>query len=88
MVGAELDYRFSPFMLGGSMYQVTPQQTVVPTVAPAQWEIYALLPAMIIFMVLAMVMKIVSGLLKPEVLKAAAPVAGEIAARKMLPGGE
>ena len=65
------------------MYQVTPQQTV----APAVWEIYALLPAMIIFMVLAMAFRLVGRVTEPEFLKGVAPVAGEIAARKLLPGG-
>jgi len=62
-------------------------QQLQPTVAPAVWEIYALLPAMIIFMVLAMLFKVVGRLTEPEFLKEVASVAGEVAARKMLPGG-
>jgi hypothetical protein len=67
---------------------VMPQQTV----APAVWEIYAILPAMIIFMVLAMAMKIVSGLMKPEYVRELRPIAEEVAVAKAggkyLPPGE
>jgi len=65
------------------MYQVTPQQTL----APAVWEIYALLPALTIFMVLAMAMKVVSGVMKPEYVRELRPIAEEVAIAKALPSG-
>ena len=69
------------------MYQVMPQQTV----APAVWEVYALLPAMIIFMVLTMAFKLVSRVTQPEFIHAVAPIAEQAVAartgRKALPPG-
>ena len=69
------------------MYQVMPQQTV----APAVWEVYALLPAMIIFMVLTMAFKLVSRVTEPEFIREVRPIAEEVAAartgRKALPPG-
>ncbi len=47
------------------MYVTLPQQT-----GPSEvWEIYAILPAMIIFMVMAMLMKVVSGLMNPDYMR-------------------
>ena len=70
------------------MYQVTAQQTLVPAVAPAQWEIFALLPFMIIMMVLAMTSKLISRVTEPEFVREVRPIAEKAAAAKMLtPGG-
>ena len=65
------------------MYVIAPQQTNATEV----WEIYALLPAMIIFMVMVMAMKVVSGLMKPEYVRELKPVAESALAAKMLPAG-
>jgi hypothetical protein len=65
------------------MYEARQQVTL----APALWEIYALLPAMIIFMVLAMAMKVVSGVMKPEYIRELRPVAEKAAIAKALPPG-
>ena len=46
-----------------------------------------LLPAMIIFMVMVMAMKVVSGLMKPEYVRELKPVAESALAAKMLPAG-
>lgn len=63
------------------------------TVAPAQWEIYALLPAMIIFMVLAMAFTLISRVTEPEFIREVRPIAEEAVAAKagagaLLAGGE
>jgi hypothetical protein len=71
----------SPYLfIGGEMVQ---GQQLQPT---AVWEIYAILPAMIIFMVLAMAMKIVSGAMKPEYIREIRPIAEKAAIAKA--GGE
>ena len=70
-------------LLGGEMYTLATQQTT----APAVWEIYALLPAMIIFMVLVMAMKVVSGAMNPEYIRELRPIAEEVAVAKALPAG-
>ena len=51
------------------------------------WEVYAILPAMIIFMVLVMAMKIVSGVMKPEYVREIRPIAEQAAMIKALPPG-
>lgn len=73
------------------MYQPQ-QQTVVPAVGPAQWEIYALLPAMIVIMVLAMAFKLIGRVTEPEFVREVRPIAERAAiaragGRKLLPGG-
>ena len=55
--------------------------------APATWEIYALLPAMIIFMVLMMAMKIVSAAMNPDYIREIRPIAEKAAMAKALPSG-
>jgi len=62
-------------------------QVTQPTTAPASWEIYALLPAMIIFMVMAMAMKIVSAAMNPEYIRELRPIAEKAAMAKALPAG-
>jgi len=65
------------------MYVTLPQQT-----GPSEvWEIYAILPAMIIFMVMAMLMKVVSGLMNPDYMRELKPVAESALAIKALPSG-
>ena len=66
------------------MDKLSVQQTGPPplpnlVVYPAQWEWLALIPVMIIFMVLFMVMKIVSGVLKPEFIREVRPIAEKAA---------
>jgi len=66
--------------------QFTPEQygaaEVYGPVQPAQWEIYAMLPALIIIMVMMMVMNLVTSLTKPEVMKELAPAAVKAAILK------
>jgi hypothetical protein len=57
------------------MYQVTPQQAL----APAVWEIYAVLPAMIILMVLFMAFRLVGKVTEPEFIREIRPIAEEAA---------
>lgn len=66
---------------------MTQGQQLQPTAVPAVWQVYALLPAMIILMVLMMSFKVVGRLTEPEVIKEIAPVAAEMAGRRLLPGG-
>ena len=62
--------------------------TVVPQTGVTEvWEIYAVLPAMMIFMVLVMLMKIVSGLMNPDYLHELKPVAESAITAKLLPAG-
>lgn len=66
--------------------QFTPEQygaaEVYGPVQPAQWEIYAMLPAFAIIMVLMMVMNLVTSLTKLEVLKEVAPAVAKAAIMK------
>ena len=74
----------SPSLLwGGEMYSLATQQTT----APASWEIYALLPVMIIFMVLMMLMKIISAAMNPEYIRELRPIVEKAAMAKALPAG-
>lgn len=49
------------------------------TLAPAVWEIYALLPAMIIFMVLLMAFRLAEKVTEPEFIREVRPIAEEVA---------
>jgi hypothetical protein len=62
-------------------------QQLQPTVAPAVWEIYALLPAMIILMVLLMAFRLVGKVTEPEFIREVRPIAREVAIAKALPPG-
>jgi len=74
----------SPSLLwGGEMYS----QATQPTTAPATWEIYTLLPVMIIFMAMAMAMKIVSAAMNPEYIRELRPIAEKAAMAKALQAG-
>jgi hypothetical protein len=54
-------------------------QQLQPTVAPAVWEIYALLPAMIILMVLFMAFRLAGKVTEPEFIREVRPVAEDVA---------
>ena len=80
----------SPSWYRGNMYSLTPQQAPAPV--PLGWEIWALMPLMILMMILVMVFKLISKILEPEVLREVRPIAEEIALAKvgrkaLTPGG-
>jgi len=66
-------------------------QQLQPVVATAVWEVYALLPAMVILMVLVMAFRLIGRVTEPEFIREVRPIAEKAAAARMgvkaLPAG-
>lgn len=61
------------------MYQATAQTTA----APAVWEIYALLPAMVLVMAMMMAFRLIDRVTDPEFIREVRPIAEEAAVARM-----
>lgn len=60
-----------------------PYPRVTPQVAPAQWEIIAIVPIMVLMMVFTIIMKVVERATEPEFVREVRPIAEEIAMAKI-----